>query len=673
MDELGGRQQPGKEGGHSVGDGHLQRVGVHEPHTRFVATQVVGRLSKVISNFSCLRIYCGYLGYVRTVFMGSTLRGPSRRGAGDVDEGSLTEAVLKSYGQEDGSRGQEMAAAVLPARLTLWLRLEQDMAQELAAAIRVRAEEDNQTRGGVPELRVAVADWLSPRPVCRSCGEIMGGKEPRWCSAPTRTRYRSTVPMDMMDFGIFPLWDMEETWVPGRKRRCQPSRKAYSPVCPFNSETFRKARKACTVLGEYSVVIDRDARVMLALSDPKKEIPDSVRKARKVFDKAMESAIRANGRLICKAQLKLYSSCGSVTRADLLQGGAMGCRRALLDYDDSKASFATYALPWIRQGMGESFGVRDLIDTPSDVLARRRRVDGLGLKAQEILLTLEETAAGGDGTSLAEVLAPITTTRSAFVLKLLMQLSMEGWSSERKLEKLAAWTASVVDEALDAVPAQPTSSKYPPKPQPARPRMGGMAFLSSLRYGTAVITSIPEDDRSVTPEWAGGWNPTDCRISSFVAPDQEGAWLDEQDHNAEQRLFHAALAKVRHEDPEAAEVLRRHSGMEGMDAETINEIAADGLHGTGRKLSRESIRLLGNRATARVKAHLLAQGVFGPEAEAPVTPHAPPTWTARTSTSSGMQVLWPSAVPTTTKAVVKPVVDAETWDQFRADASSISW
>lgn len=115
------------------------------------------------------------------------IKGPQRMGASAMDEGDLTRAVVASYSglTQDEAReaGQDAAALVLPARRRLWSLAEKLVPQRLAAALRARCGSDDATaREGVRELRMALADWLDPPPVCRWCrAPIRQGDEERAC------------------------------------------------------------------------------------------------------------------------------------------------------------------------------------------------------------------------------------------------------------------------------------------------------------------------------------------------------------------------------------------------------------------------------------------------------------------------------------------------------------
>lgn len=587
--------------------------------------------------------------------MGSSLRGPARRGATDIDEGSLTESVIRSYSSEDGTKGQQAAAAVLPARQHLWRCLEDEMPKVLAAAIRSRAESDLtvkgevHVKGGVHELRLAVAGWLDPLPHCRACGENMT-ENPRWCSV-------QPVPKPVEDEGF--TWfllgtkyePIPEKPKKPRRRRCVASKARYwgHHYHPHTNKNFRLALGACTLRGTYDVVVDRDARILFELSDPKNEaLSDATKAARKNLDRAMNTAVKANGRLILKTQLKFYSGCGSVARADLLQGGGMGCRRALLDYDASQASFASYAINWIRQGMGEIFGGRETIKVPPDVSDRRKKFDALGLDSETTLAALD-MAAFGHPEDLIKILTPFSKCPEVLnreIVRLVFQAKKKKVAHSTLMESVAGWCAKILGQ-----------------------KWGGAALLSSLRYGGTHSFTTPGEPDDVQ----------EFQSLVLVAEDQEETWIMEQEHAWNHQRFLMALSDVHLEEPEAAEVLRRYHGMDGLEEETYLDISKAPLRSTGRQISRETIRKLGERGQRALEIHLQAEELPA----FPTTPQAPKEelgFGPKTILPNGVKVMWPvlerkSAPPKKTKPqVVKPPeVLVKEYHELCDKVSSIRW
>jgi len=123
--------------------------------------------------------------------MGLSLKGPQKDGADILDEGVMTREVVARYTEEDGLDGNAEAAKVLPARRALWRLCEVYAPRLLAAALRARLDRNDQTgRGGVRELRRALADWLDPPPACGHCGRLLSpdivAANPAGIPCPTR-------------------------------------------------------------------------------------------------------------------------------------------------------------------------------------------------------------------------------------------------------------------------------------------------------------------------------------------------------------------------------------------------------------------------------------------------------------------------------------------------------
>lgn len=123
--------------------------------------------------------------------MGLSLKGPQKDGADILDEGVMTREVVARYAEEDGLDGNAEAAKVLPARRALWRLCEVYAPRLLAQALRARLDRNDQTgRGGVRELRRALADWLDPPPACGHCGRLLSpdlvAANPAGIPCPTR-------------------------------------------------------------------------------------------------------------------------------------------------------------------------------------------------------------------------------------------------------------------------------------------------------------------------------------------------------------------------------------------------------------------------------------------------------------------------------------------------------
>lgn len=328
--------------------------------------------------------------------MGLTLRGPSRQGSTEMDEGALTHAVVARFAAEDGEGGQVAAAAVLPARRALWRIVEAYAPRLLADALRARLDRNDQTgRGGVRELRRALADWLDPPPACGYCGRLMSPdlmRDPTTATCPARVRpppAPSTRNPKAYPTPRRPRTKPDPACSPRRGRRLSYSLRVarcgtlslFSPLHldPACGAAVKMMRHGGALA--YDLVVDRDARILFAVSalnshtgvtpqhgqeapatvhaiapaepaDPQPLDPRGKRSAvdgdkhatdpstarliataRARLDHAIDRAIRANGRIALGTQVRYFSPKGSVTRADLVQASTLGLRRALLDYD----------------------------------------------------------------------------------------------------------------------------------------------------------------------------------------------------------------------------------------------------------------------------------------------------------------------------------------------------
>ena len=129
------------------------------------------------------------------------------------------------------------------------------------------------------------------------------------------------------------------------------------------------------------------------------DIHPALAEARVALQRARDRNLRTNGRLGLGVQSRYYSPDHGVTRADIVQGAAIGVDRAGLDFDAARGfQFSTYGAEWARQGCGAEFARRDLVDTPPWVLELRREVEGrlraLGgaTAARDLLLAVEALA-----------------------------------------------------------------------------------------------------------------------------------------------------------------------------------------------------------------------------------------------------------------------------------------
>lgn len=630
-----------------------------------------------------------------------------------MDEGDLTRGVVARYAATDGSLGQSSAERVLPARRELWRLVEALAPRALAAALRARlAPSDQSGRGGVRELRAALADWLDPPPTCAHCGRPF---DPATSTGPARLQC--------------PSRPRPRPWTPGRGRpplpvpcaarrgtRARTGHDAHPTVArcgtlalftPLHLDPSCAAAQKMLRHGgalAYDVVVDRDARILLAVTQaivgdhlvqtraartnemraPEKVVfhidHDSTRliaAARRALDRALETAVRENGRLILATQVRYFAPKHGVTRADLVQGGAMGCRRALLDYDANYrppgkkqgVRFSTYGINWIHQGIGEVFAERDLVSVPEWCVDLRADVEALGLSpgillagvmaavearadearcllaAEDLALTIvahhHQHATGSDdrerdaedqhhGGELAEigeddvVVVEVahasygSTSRAlADAARRKAARAKNPPTDERSAEQVAEAVARVL--GLEAGAGKPCT---------------GAALLTALRYGHAP-TTVPVSaggerdgddagaDLSYGAGGAGGGGDHSRRLPATDAGDEEDAALEEEHDRRRHAATLAALASLREADPEAAEVVRRRHGLDGVgDGETLEDLAARPLLSTGRTLCRESARKAYKRGVAHLRAHAGASLPAGLFAGPPVDPGA---------------------------------------------------
>lgn len=579
-----------------------------------------------------------------------TLKGPNRLGAGDMDEGATaSRAAIAAYAQEDGSRGQAAAEAVLPARRALWRLAEVHMPHALAASLRARLAPSE-----VRELRRALADWLDPPPLCALCREPFDEAVPRPCRAAR-----------------------QRVWL-GRGRRPGPTvcRASRGPRALRAGAAMARSVARCGTLalftplqldpacaaaarllrhgaGAYDLVVDRDARTLLDITATRSAVaneathaahgeeptaiatlshashasthPD-VQVARRHFDRVLNDAILANGPLILKCQLRQYSPNGSATRADLVQGGAMGCRRALLDYDPAVARFSTYAIHWIRQGAGESFAERDLVAVPDWAAGLRHAVEDRDLHTAQLLRligTVAETRLQtprnelppadnrkGKRTKSVQgehgIVNPINVhhdgtiarQRAALHAEAIAELAAYAGLARAVIEPATkatkgvaakpaktlalAITIEAVHAALAKAAALPARAKTDTGDEAARVRVAayvaarlglrngakavtGGALLTALRSGTAVIVGIGTGEHDDAGGDDGPGAGRTERLPEHIAdeaPDPEEAAAEEDEARRQMAALLAALETLRATDPEAAEVIRRRHAMD---------------------------------------------------------------------------------------------------------------
>lgn len=217
--------------------------------------------------------------------MGLSLRGPQKQGADVLDEGAMTRAVVARYAEEDGLDGNAEAAKVLPARRHLWRLCETYTPHLLAAALRARLSTADQTgRGGVRELRRALADWLDPPPACAHCGRLLSpdllAANPAGLPCPTRIAATSKphktgagksrrLLVCAPPRGPRPTYGTIARPGPGRASglaRCGTlalfAPTVLDPACAASVKMLKHGGASA-----YDLVVDRDARILFAVTD----------------------------------------------------------------------------------------------------------------------------------------------------------------------------------------------------------------------------------------------------------------------------------------------------------------------------------------------------------------------------------------------------------------------
>ena len=548
---------------------------------------------------------------------GLSLRGPSKQGSHELDEGALTSAVVDSYGVDNGASGPEAAAKVLPARRELWRLAEAYHPKALAASLRTRLSTSDQTgRGGVRELRKSLADWLDPAPRCARCAAPMDTDTAGKPCPSAHQRVRSPANKGMHPAPTYCV-----------ARRGKPSRiagRAYSAVGrdgtlalfspvqldPTSAAAVKMLKHSKSSTGmAYDLAVDRDARILLAATAPNVEpLHPRVARARLALDRAVNAAIKANGRLILKVQTRYFSAKGQVTRADLVQGGAMGCRRALMDFDPGLGwRFSTYAANWIYQGIGEVFAGRDVVSVPDWVIALRRQVEDLGLVPGYLLSLIGTVAATrGDAAAceeaaeaLVDALPPATEDVANFFPAVRACVdaattrpagATADIGDDRARERVAAWAGLAL--GLDIGAGKPCT---------------GSALLAALRHGAAVLVPVGtgERDDHDAEEGAGNASRPPAHLRD-TDDDPETAVAEEMAAASQWRSLLAALETLRLADPEAAEVIRRRHALDDLgEGETLEEIASMPMRcAPHRQLCRESIRKAYERGRKAIRRAL---------------------------------------------------------------------
>lgn len=663
-----------------------------------------------------------------------TLRGPSKSGASQAapGEAALTAAVVAAYASVDEAtakrEGPRLAAAVLPARRELWRLAEMYEPRRLADALRARCDPSDQSgRGGVRELREALADWLDPPRRCRVCRRpIRAGTELVGCPGlPERKgRYGQTL---MRKPCRAPSGHPLKYNRAHGNRDCNGRMKDGLTLSLFTPVQLDTSAGGCAAAAArlerhggasaYDLVVDRDCRILFAAvrlpKAPAYERPDehsgespndsgvcvdgsvvrsppvenksnvlpihpAVLGALRRMDRAMDKAMRANGRLVLGVQARYFSPKGSVTRADLLQGGADGLRRALLDYDPRVAKISTYAINWIYQGCGAAFAGRDLVGVPDWARRLRNDVEDLGVDPGTLHGAIDAAVeawgvpeGGGPGTrpeGLAEGCAVLASLIARGFTQAAAKLAVVGGGANQTIGALASeWRLTGASPfafgrrgdrgafMLREVLWKAAIAKKGGQAERVRERLAacvgallgleckGPALLTALRHGAAqVVSEAGSGERSDGDSDGGASGGSGGRAGSGgrggrsdrapehlreEADDAEERVAEEQEAGRRRAAAYAALERVRARDPEAAEVVRRRHGLDGAgEPETFEALAAAPLRCSGRRLCRESLRKLYVAAT---KVMARTAPAMDAASDAPVSlPRGAPTTTS---------------------------------------------
>jgi hypothetical protein len=328
----------------------------------------------------------------------------------------------------------------------------------------------------------------------------------------------------------------------------------------------------------------------------------------------------------------------------------MGLRRALMDYDHTAvhkngmtARIASYSIPWIRQGAGEAYAERDLLGTPDWVGALRRKVETAGLALDTGLapmtlllaaLHLAEAACASPSPSPAVPLTDILDIARALVDLLLDRATTDdarSWATVVALTVATPPAPRGVKGAVTVMLRDPSTHAAPLSKADAEKReehsaerilawaagildieATGSGLLAALRHGAPVYVSTlmtGADDGCPDPEPDRDARKTAAAMASMSSAqeDFEAVIADEEEAALKWRRAATALDELRCADPEAAEVIRRRRGLDGLgEEEALESIAATGLTCTGRAICRESVRQLQKRGEAVLRRRAAA-------------------------------------------------------------------
>lgn len=188
-----------------------------------------------------------------------------------------------------------------------------------------------------------------------------------------------------------------------------------------------------------------------------------------------------------------------------------------------------------------------------------------------------------------------------------------------RLQDVPALVADLAKAAARPTPKRATAPAHaePEDPERARERVAawvatrlelgkvsGSALLAALRHGAPVFVGVGSgqdaEDGDGATQGTDGAGGLERRAAVLAAPDEQEAREQEDEHRARWQAALVALATLRGESREAAEVVRRHHGLDsvaegtqGAGGESFASIAATGLAcAPGRTMCKETVRKL---------------------------------------------------------------------------------
>lgn len=298
-----------------------------------------------------------------TVRLGSVTKSGKR---GDREAVEMIDAIARAAGKPTREEQRASAAAVHDARRALWDALRASHAHVLARRLRARADDrdDNSNRLGVDALRREVADWLEAGARrSQTSLPLLSSSHDECTSKILRDLLRAGLRVDLV-----------------ADRDGEVTMAAAAEVASESAPPTHKNPKRAAKLAEE-----------WASQAPGRE---EVRRRLAVMRKALDKAIRANGRLVIAAYRRRYfvGDDAALSGADLLVAGLDGARRGLMDYQPSVAGPATHLLQWINQRMARTLEGGRVITMPSwvrDIASKARHI-GCDLDLLRELLSMVE-------------------------------------------------------------------------------------------------------------------------------------------------------------------------------------------------------------------------------------------------------------------------------------------